>query len=186
MAFGIYAFVPVACWSRSWFVYATKETSAASFLWFSLSMLFKSPCKRTQHCWPTAPNIVGCYVSRRFARPVACCCELLRKVWTGQTFSQQRWELLRPFARNLTTSLMLKTMPERILCSQGRKSSVLEKVDEGWIIWFSSPKGVLPINYMNNDWRARHARMIGDHVVYSHKLLFGYAAILQWEARCWS
>ena len=39
------------------------------------------PCKRTQHCWPTTPNIFGCYTSRPFAHPVACCWELLRKVW---------------------------------------------------------------------------------------------------------
>ena len=39
-------------------------------------------CKRTQYCWPTTPNIVGCYMLRLFAHPavVACCWELLRKV----------------------------------------------------------------------------------------------------------
>ena len=37
--------------------------------------------KRTQHCWPTTPNIVGCYILHTFAHPVACCWELLRKVW---------------------------------------------------------------------------------------------------------
>ena len=32
------------------------------------------PCvKRTQHCWPTTPDIVGCYMLRAFA----CCCVLL-------------------------------------------------------------------------------------------------------------
>ena len=36
-----------------------------------------APCKRTQHCWPTTPNIVGCYMLRPFAHPVACCCVLL-------------------------------------------------------------------------------------------------------------
>ena len=25
-------------------------------------ILSKAPCKRTQHCWPTTPNIVGCYM----------------------------------------------------------------------------------------------------------------------------
>ena len=32
------------------------------------------------------PNIVGCYMLRPFAHPVACCWMLLRKVWTGQIF----------------------------------------------------------------------------------------------------
>ena len=44
---------------------------------FSIS---KAPCKQTQHCWPTTPNIVRCYMLRPFAHPVACCWELLRKV----------------------------------------------------------------------------------------------------------
>ena len=50
----------------------------------------KAPCKRTQHCWPTTPNIVGCYMLRPFAHPVACCWMLLRvccaKFEAGQTF----------------------------------------------------------------------------------------------------
>ena len=40
----------------------------------------KAACKRTQHCWPTTPNIVGCYILRPFAHPVACCWMLLRVV----------------------------------------------------------------------------------------------------------
>ena len=46
----------------------------------------KAPCKRTQHCWPTTPNIVECYMLRPFAHPVAvvaCCCA---KLETGETF----------------------------------------------------------------------------------------------------
>ena len=37
--------------------------------------------KRTQQWWPTTPNTVGCYILHLFAHPVACCWELLRKVW---------------------------------------------------------------------------------------------------------
>ena len=40
--------------------------------------------KRTQHCWPTAPNIVRCYLLRPFAHPVACCCA---KFETGQNLA---------------------------------------------------------------------------------------------------
>ena len=52
----------------------------------------KVHCKRTKHCWLTIPNVVGCYMLRPFAYPVACCCVLLGVVgqsWfeTGQTFS---------------------------------------------------------------------------------------------------
>ena len=41
-----------------------------------------APCKRTQHGWPTTPNLVGCYMLRPFAHPVACC-------WMLLLFSQQ-------------------------------------------------------------------------------------------------
>ena len=46
-----------------------------------------------QHCWPTTPNIVGCYMLRPFAHPVACCWMLLRVVAQSlkpiKLFSQQ-------------------------------------------------------------------------------------------------
>ena len=42
----------------------------------------KLPCKRKQHFWSAAPNIVECYMLRPFAHPVACCCT---KSETGQT-----------------------------------------------------------------------------------------------------
>ena len=43
----------------------------------------EASCKRTQHCWSTTPNIVGCYMLRPFAHPVACCWMLFE---TRQTF----------------------------------------------------------------------------------------------------
>ena len=50
-----------------------------------------------QYFWPTNPNIVGCYVLRQFAHPVACCWMLIAcccaKFKTGQTF--QPFLLLR-------------------------------------------------------------------------------------------
>ena len=44
------------------------------------------PCKRTQHCWSTTPNIVECYMLRPLAHPVAWCCVFFAKFETGQTF----------------------------------------------------------------------------------------------------
>ena len=46
-----------------------------------------APCKRTRHCWPTTPNIVGCYMLRPFTHPVACCWMLLRNVWNRSNVS---------------------------------------------------------------------------------------------------
>ena len=42
---------------------------------------YKAAGKRTQHCWPTTSNIVGCYLLRPFANPVVvgCCCVFFRK-----------------------------------------------------------------------------------------------------------
>ena len=44
------------------------------------AILSKAPCKRTQHCWPTTPNIVGCYM---LVHVVAFCCA---KFKTGKIF----------------------------------------------------------------------------------------------------
>ena len=57
-----------------------------------LCMCCKSSSKRTQHCWPTTPNAVGCLI--HVASVCTPCCMLLRifgsccaKFETGQTFS---------------------------------------------------------------------------------------------------
>ena len=56
-------------------------------------------CKRTQHCWPTSPNIVGCYMLRPFAHPVACCWMLLRVV-------AQSLKLVKLFSQQLRAFLL--------------------------------------------------------------------------------
>ena len=76
------------------------------------SCVCQAMCRpRTQHSWPTTPNIVGWYMLRPFAHPVAYCCA---KFESGQTFSpvqtdarllannsQHCWEMLHPLARSL-------------------------------------------------------------------------------------
>ena len=42
--------------------------------------VLKTWANRKQNCWPTSPNIVGCYILRPCAHPVALCCVLLRVV----------------------------------------------------------------------------------------------------------
>ena len=45
------------------------------------------------YCWPTTPNIVGCYMLRPFAHPVACCwmllCVVAQSLKPVKLFSQQ-------------------------------------------------------------------------------------------------
>ena len=60
---------------------------------YYLIFILLIPCKRTQHCWPTTPNIVGCYMSRLFALTVACCCA---KFETVQTFSYVQTDAATP------------------------------------------------------------------------------------------
>ena len=64
---------------------------------------YKAAGKRTQHCWPTTPNIVGCYILRPFANPVECHWVLLRvfpQSQIGQTFS--------PVPRNIGGSCFVR------------------------------------------------------------------------------
>ena len=89
---------------------------------------FKAACKRTQHCWPTTPEIVGCYMLRPFANPVACCWMLLFVVaqslkpvilFTSYKRTQHCWlttQLLRPFERSLTNLLtaFIEHFPARV------------------------------------------------------------------------
>ena len=63
------------------------------------SNVYKAPCKQTQHCWPTTPSIVGCYMLRPFAHPVECCWMLLRVV-------AQRLKPVKLFSQQLPTFLL--------------------------------------------------------------------------------
>ena len=49
-------------------------------LCFLISPGYQGTCKRTQRGWPKTPNIVGCYILRPFAHPVACCWMMLSVV----------------------------------------------------------------------------------------------------------
>ena len=62
---------------------------------------FKAPCKRTQHCWRTTPNIVGCYMLRPFAHPVACC-------WILFCVVAQSLKLVKLFSQQLPTFLLFR------------------------------------------------------------------------------
>ena len=74
-------------------------TSYPRKIWLlCLNLYLKAACKRTQHCWPTAPNIVGCYMLRLFAHPVASCCAKFETVKTDATLLG----VVAPFARSLS------------------------------------------------------------------------------------
>ena len=68
-------------------------------------MVNKAPCKRTQHCWPTTPNLVGCYMLRPFAHLVACC-----------------WMLLRVVAQSLKPVKLFSQQPPTFLLFRDRRS----------------------------------------------------------------
>ena len=59
----------------------------------------KATYKQTQHCWPTTPNMVGCYMLRLFALSGACCWMLLRVV-------AQSLKAVKLFRQQLSTFLL--------------------------------------------------------------------------------
>ena len=111
--------------ARNFFSVKYNFTCEITKLWQSsvrpsakIKTVLSPPCKRTQHCWPITPKIVGCYVLRPFAHPVACCCMFFKVVTQSlksvkrlapckrttqnlqKLLGQQCWELLRTFARS--------------------------------------------------------------------------------------
>ena len=67
----------------------------------SIKVDSQAPCKRTQLCSPTTPNIVGCYMLLPFAHPVACCWMLLRAV-------AQSLKPVKFFSQQLPTFLLFR------------------------------------------------------------------------------
>ena len=58
-------------------------------------------CKRTQHCWPTIPDIVECYLMCPFTHPVACFCVLLGVV-------ARRLKLVKVLSQQLLTFFLFR------------------------------------------------------------------------------
>ena len=98
------------CLWKWWIPYLPFSLTSSSLLLAPYSC--KASCKRTQHCWLTTPNIVGCYMLRPFAHPVACCWMLLRVVA----------QILKPvklFTQQLPTFLLFCMGGSRIFFSRG-------------------------------------------------------------------
>ena len=51
---------------------------------------YKAPCNLRQHCWLTTPSIVECVRLYTLLHVVACCWELLLKVWNRSKFWAQQ------------------------------------------------------------------------------------------------
>ena len=104
-----------------------------------LSPLPKAPCKRTQHCWPTTPNNVGCYLLRPFAHPVACCWMLLRVV-------AQSLKPVKLFSQRLPTFLLFRD--RRSLAQQCwirlHSSSNIVWATHAHCAWFTKTDGLYP------------------------------------------
>ena len=98
------------CLWKWWIPYLPFSLTSSSLLLAPYSC--KASCKRTQHCWLTTPNIVGCYMLRPFAHPVACCWMLLRVVA----------QILKPvklFTQQLPTFLLFCMGGSRIFFRRG-------------------------------------------------------------------
>ena len=93
---------------------------------------FKAPCKRTQLCWPATPNIVGCYMLRPFAHPVACCCA---KFETGQTF--------QPTTPNISLFLDRRSVAQQCWIRSHSSSNIVGATHAHYP-WFTKTYGLYP------------------------------------------
>ena len=69
--------------------------------WCRGLLFFLSPVQTDATLLPTTPNIVGCYMVRPFAHPVACCWMLLRVV-------AQSLKPVKLFSQQLPTFLLFR------------------------------------------------------------------------------
>ena len=92
-----------------------------------------------QYFWPTNPNIVGCYVLRPFAHPVACCWMLLRVV-------AQSLKPVKLFSQQLPTFLLFRD--RRSVAQQCwirlHSSSNIVGVTHAHYAWFTKTYGLYP------------------------------------------
>ena len=79
-----------------------------------------APCKRTQHGWPTTPNLVGCYMLHPFAHPVAC-----------------RWMLLHVVVQSLKpVKLFSRQLPTFLLFHDPNARSLRMDYKDLWVVFF--------------------------------------------------
>ena len=113
-------------------------------MWFphlEKTVISKAPCKRTQHCWPTTPNIVG-HMLRPFAHPVACCWMLLRVV-------AQSLKPLKLFSQQLPTFLLFRDRRSVAQQCWIRLHSSFNIVGSthAHYTWFTKSYGLYPSHY---------------------------------------
>ena len=89
-----------------------------------------------QYFWPTNPNIVGCYVLRPFAHPVACCWMLIACCCAVKLFSQQlpTFLLLRDCRRSVAQQCWIRL----------HSSSNIVGVTHAHYAWFTKTYGLYP------------------------------------------
>ena len=93
-----------------------------------------------QHCWPTTPSIVGCYMLSPFAHPVACCWMLLRVV-------AQSLKAVKLFSQQLPTFLLFR---DRQSVAQQcwirlHSSSNIVGATHAHYAWFTKTYGLYPL-----------------------------------------
>ena len=101
----------------------------------------KAPCKRTQHCWPITPKIVGCHMLRLFAHPFACCWMLMRVVAQSlkpvKLFSRQLPTfLLFRDRRSVAQQLMLDPFAQLFQHCWGHTRSLRMDYKDLWVVFF--------------------------------------------------
>ena len=111
------------------------------YQWGVLELIgeFKSPCKRTHHCWPTTPNIVGCSMLCLFVHPVECCWMLLRVV-------AQSLKPVKLFRQQLPTFLLFhdhRSVAQQCWICLHNSSNIVGAAHEH-NAWFTKTYGLYP------------------------------------------
>ena len=114
----------------------------------------KALCKRTQHCWPTTPNIVRCYMLRPFAHPVACC-----------------WMLLRVVAQSLKPVKLFSQQLLTVLLFRGRRSVA----QQCWIRLHSS-SNIVGATHAHYAWFRKTYGLYPSHVALQVPTMLGVVA----------
>ena len=106
---------------------------------YILQHVVKPHANGGKHCWPTTPNIVGCYKLRPFAHPVSCCWMLLRVV-------AQSSKPVKLFSQQLSTFLLFRD--RRSVAQQCwiclHSSSNIVGATHAHYAWFTKTYGLYP------------------------------------------
>ena len=147
----------------------------------SIKVDSQAPCKRTQLCSPTTPNIVGCYMLRPLVHPRCCCCA---KFKTGQTF--------QPTTPNISfvpwspkrSATMLDPFAQLFQHCWGRARSLRMVYKDLWVVSF--PRCTAGPNIVGSCCIRLHAALVEKTSIEGLTVIFVYVIDYSWNCKTMS